>query len=138
MDLDKVDLMTQIDSLKRGWLACEAERDALAKHNLELRGALEAAVPYIKLYIKACVYGGGPSSEELRMAAKDQKVLDAALSLPLPAAAERVKVERELADAVLARDDWKLGELLAAIAPIEKRVEDAIAALRAARGAKPC
>ena len=50
MDLEKVDLMCEIDSLKRGWSACEAERDRLRAErdaardeNAGLREALEEA-----------------------------------------------------------------------------------------------
>jgi hypothetical protein len=99
MDLDKVDLMTQIDSMKRGWLACEAERDALAALVTELRGALEEVKCYMDLYRDEVPL----QADDLHQIEEDQALADTALALPLQAAAERVKDWREKAERL---DDW--------------------------------
>ena len=81
MDLDKVSLMTEIDSLRHGWQACEAERDALALQNLRLREAIRNA-------LDECV--------DL-ISTDEERRLEAAVSLPLPDAAREVEAMREKA-----------------------------------------
>jgi hypothetical protein len=108
IDHDKISLMTEIDSLRRGWLACEAERDALAALVVELRGALEV---FARAY-RVSMLPFAPGIDEADGAhhwmphgwpsVADFKQANAALSLPLPAAAERVKEWREKAELL----DW--------------------------------
>jgi|688.fasta_scaffold03352_8 hypothetical protein len=50
IDHDKVSLMTQVDSLRRGWQACEAERDA-AKAEAEDRRTMAARAQEALRYV---------------------------------------------------------------------------------------
>jgi hypothetical protein len=104
IDHDKVSLMTEIDSLRRGWLACEAERDALAALVVELRGALEERDAQIDHLFRHSGRQGSEDYDALEVSAAWARLRSPmpALSLPLPAAAERVKEWREKADLL----DW--------------------------------
>ncbi len=117
----------------------KAERDALAGQNLELRGALEGSLPALKSF---------PSLWEHTL-----ERAESALSLPLPDAAERVRVEREkseLLDMVqekgwfVANEDsqslgvcqWYVRARVVGGSTAVSRGITLLAALRAARGGK--
>jgi hypothetical protein len=105
-----------------------AERDALAAQNLELRGALEKWQAHMAMGEKPAEVTLGEIRATLAVAENDTH---AALSLPLPAAAERVRVEREYCDAALEwtnRGPFKWEDY--------ERFCAADTALRAARGGK--
>lgn len=106
-----------------------SERDALAHTVAVLREALEK--------VMTAVYDGEGDCSYAQECAACRAIREgrAALRLPIPEAVKIAAAERELADAVLERNAWKIGDLFVSVSPIEKRVETAIDALKAARGA---
>jgi hypothetical protein len=109
----------------------KAERDALAGLVGELRGALEERDAQIDHLFRHSGRQGSEDYDALEVSAAWARLRSPmpALSLPLPAAAERVKVEREYCDAALAHFA-DTGSSHAA------RYDAAWAALRAARGGR--
>jgi hypothetical protein len=121
------------------WRDTCAERDSLAALVTELRGALERLLPAIaerNHWFDTCTRVLARDWERKASNAIDglEAALtkaDAALSLPLPASAERVRVEREYCDAALEwtnRGPFKWEDY--------ERFCAADTALRAARGGK--
>jgi hypothetical protein len=126
----------------------EAERDALAKQNLELRGALELAPSPDEFRLMAIGMSGKPLYGAVQERAERYTAAYAVLALPLPAAAERVAAMRKaMEDAEgLLRSIWVRIPAKTADTPLTRTVEfsdqqvgelyDVISTLRAARGGK--
>jgi hypothetical protein len=87
--------------------AVEAERDALADQNLELRGALEKWQAHMAMGAQPAKFTFGEMRATLAVAENDT---DAALSLPLPAAAAKVAEWREKAELLdtMQANEWDI------------------------------
>jgi hypothetical protein len=114
IDYDKVDLMGQLDSMRRGWQACEAERDSLAAKNVRLRAALEGLCEQVAISAQDS-FGtcNGSWIESFRVEAPDEckayEVGIEAIALAPPAA---VTEAREREAGLLALVDQLRNELI--------------------------
>lgn len=147
-DFNAGGMIAQVEQRDRRIAELEAEMVALAGQSLELRGALEAGPSALHWHSMAFALTGGYVDEnrEQHIKAYGEK-RDAALALPLPAAAANVAEWREKAELLdlLETKGWSLVHGIGvwnvmsrtghSTVPVASGVT-AIAALRAARGGR--